>query len=284
MDEMLSNYTELDLRYLYERNTQYENIETNPFNLADINSNYYDVNDILPDKFSHNNFQCKLLHLYIQGLSSKLDQLQTLFSELSDAHVEIDYILLCETFVNDDNAHLFKLPNYNFIYKNGKIKSKGGVAIYIRDNIQYNLREDIFIEGEFESIFIESINNCQTSIVGEIYRIPNTSVNLSIQRYETILHKMESSNSQVIIGTDKNFDYLKINSYKPSTDVMHLYLAAHIIPTITKPTRITHTSATLIDNIYVRHTTPFGILFSDISDLYSVSSESGNLQKYVTSH
>ena len=185
--------------------------------------------------------------------------------------MEIDYILLCETFVNDDNAHLFKLPNYNLIYKNRKIKSKGGVAIYIRDNIQYNLREDlsIFIEGEFESIFIESINNGQTSIVGEIYRIPNTSVNLSIQRYEEILQKMESSNSQVIIGTDQNFVYLKIKSYKPSNDLLHLYLAANIIPTITKPTRITHTSATLIDNIYVRHTTPFvhsGILISDISD------------------
>ena len=92
---------------------------------------------------------------------------------------------------------------------------------------------------------------------------------MSIQRYEAILHKTESSNSQVIIGTDKNFDYLKINSYKPSTDLLHLYLAANTIPTITKPTRITHTSATLIDNIYVRNTTPFvhsGILFSDISD------------------
>ena len=116
MDEILSHNTKLDLRYLYERNIQYENVKTNPFNLVDINSNYYDVNDILPDKFSHNKFQCKVLHLNIQGLSSKFDQLQTLFSQLSDAHVEIDYILLCETFVNDDNAHLFKLPNYNFIY------------------------------------------------------------------------------------------------------------------------------------------------------------------------
>ena len=149
------------------------------------------------------------------------------------------------------------MTNYKFIYKN--IKIKGGVAIYIRDNIQYDLREDlsIFIEGEFESIFIESINNGQTSIVGEIYQ------------YEAILHKTESSNNQVIIGSDQNFDYLKFNSYKPSTDLLHLYLAANTIPTITKPTRITHTSAALIDNIYVRHTTPFvhfGILFSDVSN------------------
>ena len=78
--------------------------------------------------------------------------------------MKIDYILLCETcVVNDDNVHLFKLLNYNIICKNRKIKAKGGVAIYIRDNIQYNLREDlsIFIEGGFESIFIESIKNGQ---------------------------------------------------------------------------------------------------------------------------
>ena len=117
MNEILSNYTELGLRYLYEINTQYENVETNPFNLADINSNYYDVNDILPDKFSHNNCQCKVLHLSIQGISSNVFHFQTLLSVFSDAHVEIDHILLCETFVNYDNAHLFKLLNYNFIYK-----------------------------------------------------------------------------------------------------------------------------------------------------------------------
>ena len=154
---------------------------------------------------------------------------------------------------------------------NRKIKAIGGVAIYIRDNIQYNLREDlsIFIEGEFESMFIESINNDQTSIVSEIYRIPNTNVNVSIQRYEAMLHKTENSNSQFIIGTDQNFDYLKINSYKLSTDFLPLYLAANTIPTFTKPARIIHTSATLIDNVYVQHTTPFvhsGILFSYISD------------------
>jgi len=92
MDEILSNYRELDLRYLYERNTQYENVETNPFNLAAIHNYYYYVNDTLPDKLSHNNCQCKVLHLNIQGLSSNIDQLQTLLSELSGAHVEIDYM------------------------------------------------------------------------------------------------------------------------------------------------------------------------------------------------
>jgi len=192
---------------------------------------------------------------------------------------------------DNDNAHLFKLPNYNCIYKHRKIKGKGGVAIYIPDNIQYILREDlsIFIEGEFESIFIESINNSQTSIVGVKYRIPNTNVNLSIQRYQAILDKTESANSQVIIGTDHNFDYLKINSYKSSTDLLHLYLAINIIPTITKPTRITHISANFIDNVYVRDTTQlftlvyYSAIYVTIY-LYSVLSESGNTQRNVMSY
>ena len=55
----------------------------------------------------------------------------------------------------------------------------------VRDNkiIQYNLREHlaIFVEGEFEYVFIESSSNDQNSVVGEIYRIPNSNVTLSIQ-------------------------------------------------------------------------------------------------------
>ena len=84
----------------------------------------------------------------------------------------LKFILLCETYKNDNIANLLRLPNYYFVFKNRKIKSKGGVSMYIRDNIQFNLREDlsIFIEGEFEYIFVESIINCHTTIVGVIYR------------------------------------------------------------------------------------------------------------------
>ena len=80
--------------------------------------------------------------------------------------------------------HLFKLPSYKLIYKNRKIKSKGGVAIHVRNNVQFDLREELsaFVEGEFESIFIESSSNGKTSIIGEIYRISNSNVTASIQR------------------------------------------------------------------------------------------------------
>ena len=90
---------------------------TNPFNLGGINSNYHDVHDMMPDQFRKTRFQYNVLHLNIQGLTFKFNKLNKLLSQISEAHVEIDDILLCETFLNDDSAHLFELPNYNMVYK-----------------------------------------------------------------------------------------------------------------------------------------------------------------------
>ena len=50
------------------------------------------------------------------------------------------------------------------------------------------------------------------AIVGEIYRVSNTPANESVIRYESILSKLLLYKSlDIIIGTDQNFDYMKIN-------------------------------------------------------------------------
>ena len=48
------------------------------------------------------------------------------------------------------------------------------------------------------------------ALIGEIYRIPNTSAELSLCRYEdTIIKLLNHKTHDLIIGTDQNFDYLK---------------------------------------------------------------------------
>ena len=143
MDSLPSNYSEQDLRNLFYLHALNIDDDTNPFNLTNINSNYHDVHYILSDNFRNINVNCRVLHLSIQGLASTFYNLKNLLSHLSEAHVDIDYILLCETFLNDDNAYLCKLPNYNMIYKSRKAKSKGGVDIYVREDIQYTIRDDL---------------------------------------------------------------------------------------------------------------------------------------------
>ena len=51
--------------------------------------------------------------------------------------------------------------------------------------------------------------------------------------------------------TDQNLDYLKINTHSNTRKFYELNLTNNLIPTIFRPTRVTHSSATLIDNIYV---------------------------------
>jgi hypothetical protein len=89
---------------------------------------------------------------------------------------------------------------------------RGGVAMYLKDNIKYKLRNDleIHIDGEFECLFIEAQLNNKQVIVGEVYRVPNTNEIDSIARFDQILNNLENSKLDIIIGTDQNFDYIKI--------------------------------------------------------------------------
>ena len=69
---------------------------------------------------------------------------------------------------------------------------------------------------------------------------------------------------------DHNLDLLKSHQHEAMRDFVDSLLELNIFPTITRPTRITQTSATLIDNVFVssklHHSFASGIIISDISD------------------
>ena len=90
------------------------------------------------------------------------------------------------------------------IYKNRTVGTRGGIAIYIKETISFKCRPDseINIDGEFESIFIETIIKQEKIIIGEIYRVPNTNEQLSLHRFETILERLRNMNINIILGTD----------------------------------------------------------------------------------
>ena len=55
----------------------------------------------------------------------------------------------------------------------------------------------------------------------------------------------------IIIGLDHNMDFLRAQQHHLTNDFIQSNLDFGMIPTITRPTRITNSSATLIDNIIV---------------------------------
>ena len=80
---------------------------------------------------------------------------------------------------------------------------------------------------------------------------------------------MNHSNSTVLILGDFNINLLAINDKPMIKDYFNNIIALGLIPYITLPTRVSDSSATLIDNIFCNSPDiRAGILLSDISDHY----------------
>ena len=84
-----------------------------------------------------------------------------------------------------------------------------------------------------------------------MYRVPGTNDIISMQRYESLLDKISAFNGDIMIGTDQNFNYVNIEKYVKIRDLLDAFISSGFFPTITIPTRITHETSSLIDNIYM---------------------------------
>jgi hypothetical protein len=158
------------------------------------------------------------------------------------------------------------------------MKSRGGIAIYIADNLNYIERPDLCVnvEGQFECMSVE-IKSCagkKNLIVTEIYRVPNTSEIHSIAQYEEVMTNICNTKCDVIVGTDQNIDYMKVHINQNASNLLEMFITLGSLPVIRRPTRITHNSATLIDNIYVKSDSYENIdsrvITCDISDHFPV--------------
>jgi exonuclease III len=236
-----------------------------------IESEYLEPDNI--DQLDLKDNDLNILHLNIRSLYSKKDKLETLLEILDTKGYHIDVVAVCETFITEENKNLCDIEGYNFESEYRKTKNGGGIGLYISSELNYIKREDltVFIEGTLESCFVEIINKQgKNVIVGEVYRVPGTDELVFLENYETFFKKIKTEKKELIIGTDQNLDFLKINSHYNTNRLFDLIVSNACIPVITKPTRITHSTATLIDNIYITEnlTTNYktGIVTYDISD------------------
>ena len=116
------------------------------------------------------------------------------------------------------------------------------------------------------------------------YRPPNTSVKTMLSEYKRLITSLKKCrNHELIIGLDHNLDLLKTHSHKQTSEFLEMNLSNDLTPCITKPTRITHTTATLLDNIFTspklqQNLNPF-ILTEDISDHLPIIALLGNQRK-----
>ena len=276
-------------------NISFDQIRTdNSYNLIALYDDYETGIDSLDSPFQYGNSTCEYFepdefnvmteklhdsttyfHLNCRGLSKNWESFRNLLCDLHGDKFAFDLIGVSEVFRCDYDTRL-SLPGFHdLITRCRDDGSRGGVGLFIKENIIFKIREDlsVFIPHILESVFIEiQSKSNKNTIIGVIYR-PNTApmadVDIFSATISDILDTINKENKYGILMGDMNIDLLKFGSQVRTEDYLDSLFSHGFVPTITKPTRIGRSSATLIDHIYTNNISSYtlsGIIITDVAD------------------
>ena len=186
-----------------------------------------------------------LLHQNVRGLLHNF----TAIEELLYTNKDIDILTLSETHIcaAEDNDKLYHVQGYNFEKRNRLNGKGGGVALYVKDSVNYIRRTDLESKT-LENIVIEIVlTTSKNFFVTTLYKPPQSSKYLQ-SNFDEIFNeslKLISSHEAILLG-DLNVDFLKPSDNKAIKSTL---LENGFTQVIREPTRITKDSKTLIDII-----------------------------------
>ena len=228
----------------------------------------YLTNDSV-ELIENNRNDLKIVHLNIRGLKSKINDLSDLLVKLKNPEI----IMLNETWLKESDNNKIILPNYKYEGIPRNHKKGGGVGFLIRTDILYRTRNDLIPDTKTlacKQCYIEIKNNTEKMIIGTMYRPPSTNISEFINIFNTQIGKINNKGYECIIGLDHNLALLKQSVHSKTQEFLECILDHNLLPTITKPTRISKTSAALIDNILISKKLQLNyeslIIVDDLSD------------------
>ena len=111
--------------------------------------------------------------------------------------------------------------------------------------------------------------------MGVIYHPPDTDAdNFTTELDKLITTLTLAKNKNIFLAGDFNINLFKTDNHQPTKHFLEMMLSNHLLPLICHPTRVTSTSATLIDNIFTNVTAKCdksAIVYSDVSDHFPIA-------------
>ena len=142
------------------------------------------------------------------------------------------------------------LPGYSIIRMDRENKVGGGTAIYVRDGIPFKTHSELMCK-DLENCMIEiSRAKSKKLFICCIYKAPNNPLENFLNRLSSIILKLPKNSEFILLG-DLNIDFSQKNRLPSKHLLLNFARQFHLDQLITKPTRITETSKTMIDLIYV---------------------------------
>ena len=193
-------------------------------------------------------------HLNIRGIIGKQADLLKILNGYNGKTIT-HLATINETWLTSQNKNKLNINEYKCISKERVGRKGGGVCILAHDSLYYTELTEIndIHYTTFEHMCIEVKMRDKNLTVVTLYRPPNGNVTDFLEEYQTFLSHLNNLHpkNRIIIGTDHNLDLLKYGCHKPTQDFLDMNIDYNILPTITRPTRFCHTTATLLDNLLV---------------------------------
>ena len=234
--------------------------------IANTDNNVNNQRVIRPSLVTDSRFDCfkkkglHFVHLNARSIFHKVSELKLIARQHKIAVFSITETWLDNSYTDQS----IKIEGYNLIRRD-RDTFAGGVCIYIREDLAFNPRQDLQ-NINFEDVWVEILlPRCKPIIIGTCYKAPDNN-NLT-ECLENTLNLVNPESDIYVLG-DFNICLLKDNSnYRKSyKDLTELHNFKQLI---NKPTRVTDTSASCIDHIFVNKSEKVcqaGIIESGISD------------------
>ena len=190
---------------------------------------------------------------------------------LTNCNHIFDIIILTETWGKDETHTLLHIPGYQSIHNNRKEKRGGGVSIFIKDSFKFMPITTLDISEEaLETVAakIYSPNSPKSTNVMGVYRPPRGNINDATNNLKDIITNNQFHRDNTIIAGDFNICLMN-EDYSPQiSNFTNMMREFFFRPLITRPTRFTENSATIIDHIWTNYAIDIDsyIFYCDITD------------------
>ena len=240
--------------------------DMNFYNDVNLNCKYFTEDQFNVEFKTVNNLS--IIHFNARSLKANFNLIRSYINTLN---VRFDVIAISESWIESStDVSEFHLNNYEIIHTDRQNKRGGGVLLYVSKTLNFKKLDkySVQLDDVMESVTIEiDIANSKNIILSCVYRSPGSKLEQFIDYIEQFLKSVKSNKTIYLCG-DFNVDLLKQTHVYTDLFLETLY-SYGMLPIITKPTRITSTTATLIDNIFTNNcfqTHYGGLLCTDISD------------------
>ena len=188
----------------------------------------------------------KLAHVNARSIPKHAHEIEKILLDTS-----IDILGVSETFISQHTPeNICKIPGYNLVHVDRDMQCRGGVGIYLNDNLEYkkiNLPVKLI---QPEMLFLEvSVGKIKIA-VGVMYKSPLIPYSIYAAIHENLVTVTSRYDHCILMG-DMNINHLKPDL--PPCKFFSTYVSEPFALTqvIDEPTRITANSSTLIDLMLV---------------------------------